>query len=162
MPTGSNKSFKDISGLKRISGTNSRPGLGEDQKGLTQDSVKSTIIYAIANNYKIDMYYEDDEGGGTVLRGYRSVSPVAIGTHVTTGNIVFRAYLLEGVSKSERTPKWRLFRVDRVKSIKVYFSPAKAKWDVLYRPNDKHIGTMFEQAKRNKQSVKRRVDRKNT
>ena len=152
--------FRSISGNSRIKGGARREGLPEEQDGLDIASVRATIAYAIASDLKIDIFYADDEGGGIVLRGYRSVTPVAIGSHVTTGNQVFRAYLMEGVSKSKRIPKWRLFRVDRVKSIKIHYSPSRAKWHASYRPNDKHIGSMFVEVKRNARSVKRRKQRK--
>ena len=151
------KDFKDIKNLSRIKKFHRLP---EMDKRLTEMNAKVQIAYAINNDLKVDFFYQDDQAGGQVLRGYRSVSPVAIGTHVTSGNEVFRAYLNEGVSKSKRTPKWRLFRVDRVTAIKVYFSPTKAKFDKLYRANDKHIGTIEEQAWFTKQQNKRRVQNK--
>jgi hypothetical protein len=152
--------FRDIAGSSRITGTRNMPGLEEEQSTLDLGSVRATIAYAIKNDYKVDMFYADDEGGKVVLRGYRSVSPVAIGTHVTSGNIVFRAYLMQGVSKTKSMPKWRLFRADRVRSIKVYFSPTRAKWNTLFRPGDKHIGNMFTEVYRNPKSVARRRARK--
>lgn len=143
------KTFPDISHQRRIR------TLPEDQ-GVSESSVKATIRYAISHNFKIDIFYADDMAGGTVLRGYRSVSPVALGSHASTGNGVFRAYLNSGVSKSEHQPRWRLFRTDRVQSIKMYMVPQRARFDSLYRPNDKHIGNMTKQAYRRKDATKRR------
>lgn len=115
---------------------------------LTQQGTQTILIFAIKKNLKVDFYYEDSVGGtdATVLKGYREVSPVALGTHKSTGNMVFRGYLLDGISKSKKTPKWRLFRVDRVMSIRLNYSRQVARFDKLYRPNDKHIGDMLEQA----------------
>lgn len=147
--------FRDIATSARILGTPNRPGLPEEQPGIDIGNVRATIAYAIANDYKIDMFYADDVGGEIVLAGYRAVIPVAIGSHITSGNQVFRAYLSEGVSKSKRMPKWRLFRLDRVRSIRIHFSPSRAKWHVDFRPGDKHIGNMFKEVTRDKRSVQR-------
>ncbi len=156
-----NEKFKDISNNRRIKGSGNRVGLPESQPDINLLNTRTIIAYVIANDLKIDMFYADDQGDTIVLRGYRSVSPVAIGSHVTSGNMVFRAFLMEGVSKSKRVPKWRLFRVDRVRSIRVYHSPSRAKWNVLYRPNDKHIGNMFQEAERDSRSVARAKQRRN-
>ena len=137
--------FVDISNYHRIKDVFKLPKFDAN---LTGQFVENTIMYAISHNLKIDFYYEDDNiyGVSGVLKGYRSVSPVALGTHVTTGNMVFRAYVLEGVSKSKRIPKWRLFRIDRIKSIRLYYVRQRARFDKLYRLNDKHIGGLIQQA----------------
>lgn len=149
--------FKDISNLSRIKKFQRLP---EMDKKLTYLNAEVMIKYAIQNDLKIDFFYQDDMAGGTVLRGYRSVSPVAIGNHVSSGNKVFRAYLNEGVSKSKKEPRWRLFRVDRVTAMKVYFSPTKAKFNKLYRPNDKHMANIDEQVWFTKEQNKRRIQNK--
>jgi len=135
--------FRDISNSRRISKVFRLP---EFDRGLTIASTLGILQYAIKYNIKVDFFYEDDENGAVVLKGYRSVSPVALGTHITSGNLVFRAYVIEGVSKSKRIPKWRLFRVDRVKSIHILYLRQNARFNSLYRPNDKHIGDIIQEA----------------
>jgi predicted DNA-binding transcriptional regulator YafY len=134
--------FHDISKTKFIRESH----LPKFDAGLNQKAVNNVLMFAILRDLKVDFYYQDDANGTIVLKGYREVAPVALGTHVSSGNMVFRAYVLDGVSKSERIPKWRLFRTDRVKSIKLNYLRTKAKNDKLYRPNDKHIGGMIVQA----------------
>lgn len=152
--------FRDIRNSRRIKKLFKLP---EEQRGLTEKDINDLIDYAIQKNYKIDMFYEDDYAGGTVLRGYRSIAPVALGVHRSTGNVVFRGYLLEGISKSERIPKWRLWRVDRVRSIKLFTLKQKARWNTKYRPNDKHMSQIFRQAEipleRKKQLLKTKITR---
>lgn len=131
---------------------------------LTQQGTQTLIIFAINKNIKIDFYYEDSVGGSSVLKGFREVSPVALGIHTTTGNMVFRGYLMDGVSKSKKVPKWRLFRVDRVMAIKINYSRQVARFNELYRPNDKHIGSMLIQASitdERKQLIKQRKRQNN-
>ena len=139
MPTNQFRGIRNSHRIKRVF------RLPEEDPNLTRMTAILTLQYAIRYDLKVDMFYEDDHAGGKVLRGYRNVSPVALGEHITSGNIVFRGYLNEGVSKSERIPKWRLWRVDRVKSI-VLVTRNKAKFNKLYRPNDKHIGSFIEQS----------------
>lgn len=46
----------------------------------------------------------------------RVVIPAAYGRHVSTGNLVLRAYQTGGVSTSRAVPFWTLFRVDKIVS----------------------------------------------
>lgn len=123
--------FKDISGLKRIQ------RISKTEKVM---SLKETIIYAIKNGIKMDILYQDDKTD--VLAGYREISPAALGTHVSSNNDVLRAFLQFGVSKSKRVPKWRLFRLDRIKDYALNFSKSKVKDNKYYRMNDKHMANI--------------------
>lgn len=139
----SRNQFQDIANTSKIRNVFK---LKTHDSALLPSGVQTVIMFAIRKNIKIDFYYEDDENGAVVLKGYREASPVAIGSHVSTGNMVFRAYLMEGVSKSKRIPKWRMFRCDRVKSIILNWIPQRARMNKLYRMNDKHMGDILVQA----------------
>ena len=104
------KKFEDISGEKRIL---------RIKKTKKTKNLLDTIEYCIDNELKLDFLYKGEDND--VLEGYRSVSPVAVGRHKDTGNKVMRAFLNEGVSKSKKTPKFRLFRLDRIQDFNVYY-----------------------------------------
>ena len=74
---------------------------------------------AIKNKQKVIIYYEGDEPGG---KGLREIEPVALGTS-KAGNKVVRAWDDEGASHTSYTgeqplPGWRLFRLDKILSLK--------------------------------------------
>lgn len=89
----------------------------------------------------MDILYKDEESD--VLEGYRGISPAAFGTLKGTGNKALRAYLNDGVSKSNRIPKWRLFRLDRIKQYNTNFS--KFSINPLYRMGDKNMSSIESQ-----------------
>jgi len=87
-----------------------------------------SVVNAIKNRQKVIVYYDGDEPGG---RGIREVEPVCLGTS-KAGNKVLRAWDNEGAShtayKGEQPlPGWRLFRLDKILSLKptgeVYNTP---------------------------------------
>ena len=87
-----------------------------------------SIVNAIKNKDKIVIYYDGDEPGG---RGIRQIEPVCLGVS-KAGNKVLRAWDSEGAShtgyKGEQPlPGWRIFRLDKILSIKptgeVYNTP---------------------------------------
>ena len=89
-------------------------------KGLICEiaSIES-ITDCIKNKKKCIIYYDGDEPGG---RGLREIEPVCLGTS-KAGNKVVRAWDAEGAShtgyKGEQPlPGWRLFRLDKVLSLK--------------------------------------------
>lgn len=127
--------FKDISNLDRIKRIERiRPVL----------SLKDTISYCIKKGYKLDfMYAEDGDKEGSVLSGFRNVAPAAVGKHISTGNEVMRAYLMGGISKSKRSPYWRLFRLDRIKSYNINFSKTKVGSNKSYSTGDKHMEKIY-------------------
>lgn len=131
--------FKPINKLERIERIKKvRPIL----------SLVDTIKYCINKGYKLDFLYEDEKDSGNVLTGYRGVAPAAVGIHTSTGNEVLRAYLMQGVSKSQRSPYWRLFRLDRIKVYNIHFSKTKVGSNKLYRQDDKHMSQIFTEVKR--------------
>jgi predicted DNA-binding transcriptional regulator YafY len=78
-----------------------------------------SVVDCIKNKKKCIIYYDGDEPGG---RGLREIEPVCLGTS-KAGNKVLRAWDTEGAShtgyKGEQPlPGWRLFRLDKVLSLK--------------------------------------------
>jgi predicted DNA-binding transcriptional regulator YafY len=78
-----------------------------------------SVTDCIKNKKKCIIYYDGDEPGG---RGLRGIEPVALGTS-KAGNKVLRAWDEEGAShtgyKGEQPlPGWRLFRLDKILSLK--------------------------------------------
>ena len=94
--------------------------LNETLKSLIVEiaSIES-VIDCIKNRKKCIVYYDGDEPGG---RGLRELEPVCLGTS-KSGNKVLRAWDAEGAShtayKGEQPlPGWRLFRLDKILSLK--------------------------------------------
>lgn len=78
-----------------------------------------SIVSCIKNKDKCIIYYDGDEPGG---RGLREIEPVCLGTS-KAGNKVLRAWDSEGASHTDYTkeqplPGWRLFRIDKILSLK--------------------------------------------
>ena len=78
-----------------------------------------SVIDAIKQKQKVIIFYDGDEPGG---RGLREIEPVCLGVS-KAGNKVLRAWDDEGAShtayKGEQPlPGWRLFRLDKILSIK--------------------------------------------
>ena len=78
-----------------------------------------SIVDAIKGRKVVVIYYDGDEPGG---RGLRQIEPVCLGVS-KSGNKVLRAWDSEGAShtgyKGEQPlPGWRLFRLDKMLSLK--------------------------------------------
>jgi predicted DNA-binding transcriptional regulator YafY len=78
-----------------------------------------SIVDAIKNKRTSIIYYDGDEPGG---RGLREIEPVCLGTS-KAGNKVVRAWETEGASHrgylgTRPMPGWRLFRLDKILSLK--------------------------------------------
>jgi predicted DNA-binding transcriptional regulator YafY len=78
-----------------------------------------TVIDCIKNKKKCIIYYDGDEPGG---RGLREIEPVCLGTS-KAGNKVLRAWDMEGASHrgylgKKPLPGWRMFRLDKILSMK--------------------------------------------
>jgi len=78
-----------------------------------------SIVDAIKKRNKIVIYYDGDEPGG---RGLREIEPVCFG-YSKADNPVLRAWDYQGAShtgyKGEQPlPGWRLFRLDKILSLK--------------------------------------------
>jgi predicted DNA-binding transcriptional regulator YafY len=89
-------------------------------KGLICEiaSIES-ITDCIKNKKKCIIYYDGDEPGG---RGLREIEPVCLGVS-KAGNKVLRAWDEEGASHTayngeQPLPGWRLFRIDKILSLK--------------------------------------------
>jgi predicted DNA-binding transcriptional regulator YafY len=94
--------------------------LQEALKGLICEiASKESVFNAVKNKQKLIIYYDGDEPGG---RGLREIEPVCFGIS-TAGNEVLSAWDEEGSShtayKGEQPlPGWRLFRLDKILSLK--------------------------------------------
>jgi len=94
--------------------------LQESLKGLLCEIASiGSVQDAINRKQVITIYYDGDEPGG---RGIREVEPVALGKS-KAGNLVCRCWDREGAShtayKGEKPlPGWRLFRLDKILSLK--------------------------------------------
>lgn len=94
--------------------------LQESLKGLICEiaSIES-VVDCVKNKKRCIIYYDGDEPGG---RGLRQIEPVCLGVS-KSGNKVLRAWDEEGAShtgyKGEQPlPGWRLFRLDKILSLK--------------------------------------------
>jgi predicted DNA-binding transcriptional regulator YafY len=80
----------------------------------------NSVVDCIKNRQKCIIYYDGDEPGG---RGLREIEPVCLGRMRGTNNLAVRAWDNEGSShtayKGEQPlPGWRLFRLDKILSLK--------------------------------------------
>jgi predicted DNA-binding transcriptional regulator YafY len=93
--------------------------LGTLKDLLVERASISDLVDAVRKRKKLIIYYNGDEPGG---KGLREIEPVCIGTS-KANNKVLRAWDMEGSShtayKGEQPlPGWRLFRLDKILSIK--------------------------------------------
>jgi predicted DNA-binding transcriptional regulator YafY len=68
---------------------------------------------AIQDRHPISFHYENEK------KGKRTVYPHAFGKTRPNHNAI-RAYLKHGVSYSNAEPPWRLYRLDRMRNIRVH------------------------------------------
>lgn len=85
---------------------------------LKEDAQINRISDAVTGMHPIILKYNDKQGGGGKNR--RVVYPVAYGIS-TAGNPVIRAFQKQGSTKTS-SPNWKLFRLDRVSSLRVVTS----------------------------------------
>lgn len=100
----------------------------EIYKEVITEAVSNTKINkAINGMHPVSIVYDDQDGGGG--KGPRTIYPVAFGKtklkNGEEGNPVIRAFQPSGDTK-RGTPKWKYFRVDRIKS---WNMDEKAKFD---------------------------------
>ena len=93
--------------------------LGSLKSLITEAASIDDIKKSIEQRQVCSIYYEGDEPGG---RGLREIEPVCIGVSKANNKVV-RAWDKEGSShtgyKGEQPlPGWRLFRVDKILSLK--------------------------------------------
>ena len=79
-----------------------------------------SVVDAIKKRQKCIIYYGGDEPGG---RGLRQIEPVCLGRMRGTNNLALRAWDEEGASHTgyegeQPLPGWRLFRLDKILSLK--------------------------------------------
>jgi predicted DNA-binding transcriptional regulator YafY len=93
--------------------------LGTLKNLLIERASIGDLVDSVKKRKKLIIYYDGDEPGG---KGLREIEPVCIGTS-KANNKVLRAWDMEGSShtgfKGEQPlPGWRLFRLDKILSIK--------------------------------------------
>lgn len=94
--------------------------LTESLKGLIVEIASiENVVDAIKNKKVCIINYDGDDPGG---KGLREIEPVCLGTS-KGGNKVVRAWETEGAShrgylKTRPMPGWRLFRLDKILSLK--------------------------------------------
>lgn len=93
--------------------------LGTLKDVITETVSIGDLVNAVKKRKKLIIYYDGDEPGG---KGLREIEPVCIGVS-KRNNKVLRAWDAEGSShtgfKGEQPlPGWRLFRLDKILSIK--------------------------------------------
>lgn len=86
---------------------------------ITEAATLEDVLDSIKNRKVVVIYYDGDEPGG---RGLREIEPVCIGVSKANNRII-RAWDKEGSShtayKGEQPlPGWRLFRLDKILSLK--------------------------------------------
>ena len=72
----------------------------------------------------------------------RIAIPAAYGRHMTTGNVVLRAYQLGGTSSSRSVPLWDLFLVEKMTDFTILDETFAAD-PPSYAPGDKHMGEIY-------------------
>jgi hypothetical protein len=85
---------------------------------LKEDAQIDRISGAITGMHPIILRYNDNQGEGG--KNKRLIYPVAYGIS-TAGNPVIRAFQKQGSTKTS-SPNWKLFRLDRVKDLRVITS----------------------------------------
>lgn len=85
---------------------------------LKEDAQIDRISGAVTGMHPVMLKYSDGQGGGGENK--RLIYPVAYGIS-TAGNPVIRAFQKQGSTKTS-SPSWKLFRLDRVKSLRVITS----------------------------------------
>ena len=85
---------------------------------LKEDAQIDRISGAVTGMHPVILKYDDKQGEGG--KNKRVVYPVAYGIS-TAGNPVIRAFQKQGSTKTS-SPSWKLFRLDRVKSLRVITS----------------------------------------
>lgn len=86
---------------------------------ITEQASYGDVVDAIKKRKVLVIYYDGDEPGG---RGLREIEPVCLGTS-KANNKILRAWDKEGSSHTDflgkqPLPGWRLFRLDKILTIK--------------------------------------------
>lgn len=111
----------------------------------TLDKVQS----AIRKKQVCVIYYKGDPLSG-VTPGTRYIEPFALGVS-SKGNMVVRAWLIKGVSKTGKinpklVPGWRLFKINRIQTIETTLEKfTSARPD--YNPEDEQMTKIIATAK---------------
>ena len=93
---------------------------------LEQTDRISSLRKAITEKLPISIYYSGPPK--EVRAGQRiDILPVVMGPHISSGNLVIWAFTFKGISK-KGLPGWKMFRIDRIKSLK--FNPKLNSFDL--------------------------------
>jgi len=137
--------------------------LVEARRTMYDPPTMSDLVKAVNDHLYVGFYYEEEEGD-EVLPGFRLVEPYVVGKgYVAPGSgqlihpdrVYLRAFIIKStqtdrnnrlssinrksVSKSNRRPYFRLFRLDRMKSFQVFRKRVPKKPRYRYNPDDKMI-----------------------
>lgn len=97
---------------------------------LEDDSKLMMLKKAITKRIPITIDYRDPSP--EVLDGIRyDIEPIVMGNNFRSGNLVIWAYVFKGTSK-KGIPNWKMFRVDRINSIR--FNPSTSQFNVNKLP----------------------------
>ena len=118
-------------------------------QNILNESISSDKVNdAIDNKYQVIITYDSENGGGL---GKRIIEPYVYGLS-SSGNEVVRAYQFSGDSL-RGTPKWKLFRLDRIKSWEptkkhFYKQPSEYGWNAEnFNPNDLGMSNIINRVK---------------
>ena len=87
---------------------------------ITEIAAISDMTSSIKKRNLVTIYYDGNDNGG---KGYRTIEPVCLGRMRGTNNLALRAWDEEGASHTgyegeQPLPGWRLFRLDKILSLK--------------------------------------------
>lgn len=134
---------------------------------LKTNPTDEQISKAITNRYYVGIYYRDpdDPNGDDVLKGFRLIEPYVLGEGYRMDGKIYhnnrkylRAFVIKdtlkdrdikwtvsrrkSVSKTQKVPYWRMFRVDRIEQFMVF--PKKIiKFREKYNEKDKCMGKII-------------------
>ncbi|MGP0102739.1 MAG: hypothetical protein ACLPUT_14110 [Solirubrobacteraceae bacterium] len=91
------------------------------------------LCAAITDRHLISFVYDGHQ---------RIAIPAAYGKHMTTGNLVLRAYQTGGTSSSRQVPLWDLFLVEKMTNCVILDETFVAD-PPSYSPGDKHIAEIY-------------------
>ncbi|WP_116107511.1 WYL domain-containing protein [Lewinella sp. IMCC34191] len=91
------------------------------------------ILEAIENRKTIAINYKGGE---------RVIEPFTLGYHKSTGNLILRAFFLDGYSSSGEYYQWKIYRLDNISNVKVLNQPIFFDRDG-YNPNDSDMSEIL-------------------
>lgn len=108
---------------------------------LTESINGDKIKQAIENGDAIEFFYKNIDGTPDDKYHKRFVEPFTLGYHRKTGNEVVAGWHVNGWSKRQRIPEWRLYRIDMMKNIRIV-TRKKRVVRKGYNPPDSRMATV--------------------